>query len=425
MTPTSHHHRTHSASRRGTLLPAIAFALLVVGGALALVLNALWKDAASVELRTAAEAAALAAAAEYLDDAHLAAVVNTEILMQGARLRAAEVASANRVAGQPLVLNPEPLGDVIFGTRLFQPQSVESVFLESTENPELTPDVVEVRATLMRSGGNPLRLFLPGVTGHPVAEAFALVQVAFDNKIEFFRPTPGTTVPCLPMGILARDPMDKRTDTWAVNIEQRQGGDAFRFDEETREVLPEPDGIPEIVLRSVPLNGIGLEGNVQMLDFRNDLRDKQLTAQIAGGLNQEALAEWGGSLPAVEAFDITASGNLTDPLQTALENLIGQQRLCLLYEPLQGLSIPSWSQVRCVGVVAIRILSVQPDGNETATLIVQPTIMSTRTAHLTQFSHLLQADSDAQNYSASSQAAEAEEDLFPGNRYVYKIFINR
>lgn len=412
------------ARRRGTLLPAIAFALLVVGGALALVLNGLWKDAASVELRTAAEAAALAAAAEYLNDAQLAAVSNNEILMQGARLRAAEVAFANRVAGQPVVLNPEPLGDVIFGRRLFQPESVESVFLEATENPELTPDVVEVRATLMKARGNPLRLFFPGVTGQPVAEAFTLVQAAFDNQIEFFRPTSGTPVPCLPLGILARDPMDQRTDTWEVNIEQRQGGDAFRFDEETREVLPEPDGIPEIVLRSVPLNGIGLEGNVQMLDFRNDLRDEQLAEQIARGLDREALLEWEGSLPAVSAFDITASANLPEPLQMALENLIGQQRLCLLYEPLQGLSVPSWSQVRCVGVVAIRILSVQPETNETATLIVQPTIMSTSTAHLKRFSRLLQADPASQNFSANDQSEE-DEDLFPGNRYVYKIFINR
>lgn len=412
------------ARRRGTLLPAIAFALLVVGGALALVLNGLWKDAASVELRTAAEAAALAAAAEYLNDAQLAAVSNNEILMQGARLRAAEVAFANRVAGQPVVLNPEPLGDVIFGRRLFQPESVESVFLEATENPELTPDVVEVRATLMKARGNPLRLFFPGVTGQPVAEAFTLVQAAFDNQIEFFRPTPGTPVPCLPLGILARDPMDQRTDTWEVNIEQRQGGDAFCFDEETREVLPEPDGIPEIVLRSVPLNGIGLEGNVQMLDFRNDLRDEQLAEQIARGLDREALLEWEGSLPAVSAFDITASANLPEPLQMALENLIGQQRLCLLYEPLQGLSVPSWSQVRCVGVVAIRILSVQPETNETATLIVQPTIMSTSTAHLKRFSRLLQADPASQNFSANDQSEE-DEDLFPGNRYVYKIFINR
>ena len=54
--------------RRGSLVPAVAVALAVVGAFMAVVLDRLWIDAARMELLTAAEAAAhLAARCESAD----------------------------------------------------------------------------------------------------------------------------------------------------------------------------------------------------------------------------------------------------------------------------------------------------------------------------------------------------------------------
>ncbi len=403
--------RPRRSRRQGTLQPAIAFALLVVGAAIGLVLNSLWKDSATVELRNAAEAAALAAAGEYLNDALLAPLVDPELQIELAKLRAAEVAFSNRVAGQPVELDLSPEGDIQFGTRLYNHENNDSVFIATHEN----PDVVEVRATRLRSHGNPLWFFFSGVTGRAEADAQAIVEVAFENLIDHFQPTPSALVPCLPLAILASDPQGKRTDTWAYAIEQRHGPDFFRFDETTRQVIEEPDGIPEIELKSVPLNSSSLAGNVHLLEFANDLGEMQLISQIAKGLTADDLRLLQGRLPAQDRFDTTGSGNITTPVQMALEAQIGQPRLCLLYPSAEELNVPGWARLICQGVVAIRVLQVLPEGNESATVIVQPTVMTTKTAVLARF-----LEEDPGDF-----FTKPEEKLFVPNRFVYKIFLNK
>ncbi|NOX56698.1 MAG: hypothetical protein GXP27_20080, partial [Planctomycetes bacterium] len=55
-------------NRRGLLVPLVAMALLVATAAAALVLDALWLQAARVELQACAEAAAFAAARELVSE---------------------------------------------------------------------------------------------------------------------------------------------------------------------------------------------------------------------------------------------------------------------------------------------------------------------------------------------------------------------
>ena len=81
---------------------AIALALLVVGGAMALVFDRLWQDAAFLELRSAGEAAALAAANRLAGDESLRKEPDWESLCQEARTAAADVAAKNLVGGLPV-----------------------------------------------------------------------------------------------------------------------------------------------------------------------------------------------------------------------------------------------------------------------------------------------------------------------------------
>lgn len=401
------------SNRRGSLMPAIAFALLVVGASAGLVLNRLWVDAAEVELRNATEAAALAAAGEYLGDHLLLEQVDYDLIVAQAKQRAALVAISNRVAGRPVELNIDSPGDVYFGYKHFDAESGESVFLES--NSQATKVVVQAQRS--RRLGNPIRLFFSGVTKQPVVDAAVFTEVSFDNIIDHFRPIRSVPVPALPLAIYAKDISGKRTDTWDVQIRQKQGADRYRFDERTHEVVAGSDGIVEMELRSVPLNLDPLLSNVQLLDFNNELSEQQVSRQIRNGLSLQNLKMQNEILPAQSPFAIAGSANITTPLQLSLESQIGQQRLCLLYHYQEPITIPGWSNLECQGVVAIRIMKIIPESEESATLIVQPTVMITKTAALTRYVGMNQR----KQYETNTTPV----DLFAINPYVYKMFVSR
>ncbi len=403
-----------ATDRRGSLMPAIAFALLVVGAVAALVLNRLWIDAAEVELRNAAEAAALSAAREYLGDHLLLPQVDFDQIALQAKQRAAVLSLSNRVAGRPVEISFDNNGDgdIYFGYEHYDAETGESTFIES--NSQATG--VAVRTYKSRQLGNPINLFFAGVSGQPEADAIAYAQVSFDNVIDHFRPTRLLPIPALPLAVLASDPTGNRTDTWDAQITNKQGADLYRFDSQTRTVVEGSDGIPEMTLRSVPLNTDPLLANVQLLDFNNELGEQKMIQQIRKGLYSVDLELLNGIIPAQNSFSISGSANITTPVQLSLETQIGQQKLCLLYLSQEPTTVPGWSNLVCQRIVAIRVMRVIPETEESCTIIVQPTVMTTKTAVLAQF---LQAEQD------DAQKSVVPAGFYQINPYVYKMFVSR
>ncbi len=409
-------HQLKDARRRGSLMPAIAFALLVVGAASALVMNKLWLEAAEVELQTAAEASALAAAGAYLSDDMLRPSFDADDAVYKAKVRAAEVAYLNRVGTHrvELVVDGDDT-DIVFGRRVPGGAGGETTFLLTNEN----PTVVEVRTRRTREQGNPITLFYPGVTGVSTADATMIVEAAFNNEIDHFAAAPARPIPALPLAILASDPTETRADTWAAMIEGRLGADQYSYDEVNHVVIEQPDGIPEMVLQSAPLKQDPLLSNVQLLDFNNDLREEKINGQIRNGLTQDDLHFLNNRLPAHSPIEMTGLGNVTTPVQLALESQIGQQRLCLLYNAAEPMTVPGWTTLQCQGVVAVRILKVLPADGESATIILQPTVMTTKTAVPAEFAQLPATG-------LGTMADEVSEPvLYPPNPYVYKLYISR
>ncbi|TWT59549.1 hypothetical protein [Rubinisphaera italica] len=411
--------QNNNSTRRGTLLPAIAFSLLVVAAASALVMNKLWIDAAEIELQNVAEATALAAAGDYLGDELLKPGFDADAAVEQAKQRAAQVAASNLVGGQPVSLTiTGDDTDIVFGRRVDNGIDPETVFLLTNKN----PSVVEVRASRSRDLGNPINLFYPGVTKRAYADATMIVEVTFDNHIDHFVAAPARPIPALPLAILANDPLGKRTDTWANMIEAAHGADDYAYNEVTHEVVKQSDGIPEITLRSVPLKSDPLKGNVQLLDFNNELNDQKIIQQINNGLTQLDMKPWNNRLQAQEEMQITGLGNITTPIQFAMESQIGQQRLCLLYNQATAIDVPGWTSLSCEGVVAIRILKVIPESGESATVIVQPTVLTTKSAVLTQFFNEM---ADYPNLPPNLARMMIEPKTNESNKYVYKIYVSR
>lgn len=411
-------------ARVGAVTPGVVAGLLLALCGFALVLDYVWLETARLELTTTAEAAALAAAHRLASDDLLIPGSDVQQRMDVARTEAIAIASENHVVGQPVQLLDQ---DVRFGVLQWNQSVATWQFVED----DTAPQTVLVTATRARSRANPIGLFLAGLTGQPVGDVVTRAEATVNNRVIGVRPFQGGRVPALPLAIWKVDPAGKRTDTWQEQIVNGRGTDKFHFDETTQSVQEGGDGIPEMRLHSLRTGGLPSDVNMQLLDLGTGFDAEQLVKQIESGWSVTDLAEWDGQLclgptaadsPASAGSSSSttgtngnneagnggtspASGSATSagsasPTNTnsatanlrstaelkseerdALTKIIGQTRIVPLYVSAVSVNsaVNSQQTTQCVEFVAVRVLAVndQPDGS--CELVVQPTVMATRT----------------------------------------------
>lgn len=395
--------------RAGTILPGLVVALVVTLCCVALVLDRLWLDAASTELRTASEAAALAAAGELIHDDLLREHDDQQARLEAARQKAAEAARQNHVAGQPVELDASPEGDVQFGRLVRDEESGITRFLLTT----VEPRTVAVRCSRQRSRGNPVALFFRGITGQAQGDAASYSQATASHQILGVRPFEDVAVPGLPLAILKCDPAGLRADTWDNQILNRGGSDQYRYNPETNTVELGEDGIREIQLHSKKQDESAIEANVQLVDLNTDLRTDPLLEQFNTGWTANALNEFGGELvfhPG--SIWMTSSATMDGDHAWGLEELIGQPRICLLYSELLPAGREGYGKLQAVDLVAGRIMAVHHNDDGQHVLVFQPTVLTTKTAIL------------ASEVMDLSSLSPAERNLLD-NSYIYKLHLTR
>jgi len=399
----THHPQRERLLRRGSLIPALAVAILAVGCCLALVLDKLWLDAARSELRIAVEAAALAAAGRLAEDERINPSAEPQWLADAARDAAVAAAGDNRVAGQPLLLDGEPGGQVQLGLVSLDPINGQPLFLES----DAFPTSVRITAARARAIGNPVARLFGSLTGVAAGDAIAAAEAVISNAIVGVRPFEGGPVPALPLAIWERDPQNERTDTWDAAIEQGLGSDEFAFDFETRDVIAGSDGLPELTLHARASPGNPQTANVQLIDVGNELDDARLARQTRSGWTVGDLAGQDGELrldgPPVS---LSSSAVIADETAQALAGMVGQKRLALLYSTVSAQG-GDRGQAALSRLVAVRIMQVDVDGSGAIRVVIQPTVLATRTALLGDPQDLI---------------GLRDED---GNPYVYKLSLTR
>ena len=407
----THTRPLHSHRRRGLTTPAVAVALLVVMGGLALILDRLWLDAADLELTTASESAALAAARGLASDDLLRPNADPADRLQSAREAASWIAGQNLVAGDPVTVNSDSQGDVRLGRLILDETKKDETkkqvrFEESDDNP--TTAVVTARRS--RATSNPVGLFVSGLTGIPFGDVSSRVEATIDNRIVGVRPFEGTSVPALPLAIWWKDSTGQRRDTWEQQIDARRGADNYGFEASGGQVYRGADGIPEIVLRSQSRDQKSSQSNVLVLDIGTGLRNKELARQFASGWTTDDLADLDGEMRVTTSNPekFAASPELKHDDREALENLIGEPRICLLYSDARPNSSNSLLQATCVRLVAIRVLAVRDSSDGSCELIAQPCVFATRTALL-----------DAQTPYQTGLTDKASTDSI--NPYIYKL----
>lgn len=351
------------------MMPAMAIAILVVGGCLALVLDQLWLTTAQRELQSAANAAALAAVGELATDELLRTPVDHSAIANDARIAAANVAAANRSAGQRIAVSSDAYKDVRIG-RVVINENGQRTLLETNQN----PTSVAVLTHCDRGNGNPVSMFLPAFAGRTHADVVALAEASLTNEVTGIRPLEVANAPAWPIGILASS-LDPKTETWSSAIELRQGKDEFSWNEETKQVIRKGDGIPEITL-VVPQDD--QEGNGLILDIGNGLLDAKINRQFLQGFSQEELEGFGGQLDLVAGpISLMGSSNFDGSPINMLKKHIGHTRIVLLFQG-EVEDEDEISQVDATSLVAVRMLDISTTGQ--LEIVLQPAVVTTRTA---------------------------------------------
>ncbi len=376
-------------------------ALVVVVSGVALVLDKLWLDAAQLELNTAVEAAALSSGRALVSDDLLRGPTDNTVRLEQARHFAADLAAKNRIAGQPVALDPSPEGSIRFGKLVYREDIRETVFVETTD----VPTTVVVTGEHSHTTNNPVALFWQGIAGVNYGNVFARSEASIDNHVAGFRPIEGVPVPVLPLAILKQPHPDANGETtvddWETQIEKREGEDLWRVDPVTHRSVQVADGIPEITLRT-----IGNDGDTQNVNAYFFVLDPQATlSDFEQHLTRGWLPQDFKSFPIPElrldqgplSFQTlnSSGGNLANVLQAHQ----GECRIVFLFDQCEG------GKLVCSGVVAGRIMSANSAGEGACQIVFQPGVLTTRTAILVN-----------ETLVPLAHAASA-------NKYVYKLHL--
>jgi hypothetical protein len=374
-----------------------------VGCCLALVLDRLWLDAARGELRTAVEAAALAAAGRLAEDERINTAVEPEWLAEAARQAAEEAAAGNLVAGQPVLLDSTPGGHVHLGRYVLHADSGQYRFLET----EYLPTAVRVEAARSRAVGNPVARLFSTLSGPDGGEAFASATAVLSNTIVGLRPGEGVPVPAWPLAVYERDPAGERRDTWDAAIEHGLGPDRYAFDRGTNSVHEGADGLPEMTLHFRAPGDQPEDANVRIINVGSGLDPHQLVRQIQRGWSASDLSELGGELRLDSgSLSLECTADIDSLTAGTWAEMIGQKRIVLLYSaqvPRKG----SIGEAVISRLAAGRIMAVETAPNGAVALVMQPAVLATRTALLADGGLPAFGDDEA------------------GNPYLYKISLTQ
>ena len=391
-----------TTDRRGSIVPLVAVALVVVVSGIALALDRAWIDIAQVELTTATDAAALAAARELAGDDLLRPASNVATRVAAARVSAIRIAALNTVIRQPVTLQDS---DVTFGRLVFNESTDTNVFLQT----ELDPQSVVVTGIRERSHSNPIGLVLRGLAGQASADLARLAVATIDNRIVGVRAAEGLVVPGMPLAILGNDPAGTRLDTWQTQIGGSQGTDHYGYDKTTGSVTATPDGIREILLTgSTDGATTGADSNMCLVDFSGSYDSAHVARMFSKGWTKKDLSALPSGLNLASLpVSVAATAAIGGPEGDTLQPMLGQCRICLVYSPIAGsASSVGAGNVSITGLVAGRIMSFVRIPGQAPTIVFQPGVIVTRAA---------------ETVAETQTLADAAQSTVIGNPYIFKM----
>lgn len=356
--------RLSGNARRGAVAVYLAICSVVVIGFAALAIDVGMLYVAQAEMQRCADAAAMAAAWELLDEDRLLGGSYADYLEELARERAAEVAAQNPVHRSPPDVHEDEdvevgyLGDLSYGGSLILTD-------------EAPANAVRVYVRRDSTHGGSIALFFGRFFGVESRDLQAEAVAAFADDIAGYEVTDTT-------GNAQLLPFSMQIDTWNALLDGSGATeDNYSYDPETGEVYPGADGIPE--LNFYPGGGDGQlpPGNFGTVDIGpDDNSAADVRRQILYGISAEDLSYFGGQLVFGEdgTFELNGDTGLSAGFKDALEAIKGQPRSIPLFSEVSGPGNNAMYTIVQFG--GIQIMNVRLTGPMSQKeVIVQPAIV--------------------------------------------------
>ncbi len=352
-----------SHGRRGAVIVFVAALMVVLLGMAALTIDLGILYVARSELQRTADAAALAAALDLLDEDILKGAPYMSDEIAAATLSAVEYAQMNPVLNVAPTLDADR--DVTIGY-LYDPDDPNDVFTTMVDPSLYNSARVVVRRSSLN--GDAILFSFANIFGHSSADLAAEATATYKNGVVGYKPTPDT-------GNAELMPLALHTDVWNDLITGGStAGDNYSFDPVTGAVTLGPDGIDEINL--FPGSGATQlpSGNFGTVDIgSNNNSTADLSRQIRGGISESDLAAIGGE------FSVPTSVNgdtgLSAAIKDDLASVIGLPRAIPLFSNVSGNGNNSMFDI--VGFGGIRVMAVKLTGSMASKhVLVQPAFVT-------------------------------------------------
>ena len=319
---------------------------------------------AQTELQRTADAAAIAGTWELMDENALYGGEGGDYARYLARWTAMDYAQANPVTTN----SPELAWDDLTVGYLANPLDPSSQIDPCSP---LMANAVEVRVRRTSDLNGEVPMFFARALGFDSRAAEATATAAMlTNIIGFKPPSNGENLDVLPFAL--------DQETWN-DLMAGVGDDDWRWDPETKDVVPGSDGILEVNLFPQGTGSPGNRGTVDIGPSNNSTAD--LRRQIETGITAEDLAYIGGSLELDENGQLFLNGDtgISAGMKDALASIIGKQRTILIFSDVSGPG--NNAEYTIVAFVGVRLLDVKLTGSMSSKrVMIQPAIVVTKGA---------------------------------------------
>jgi Flp pilus assembly protein TadG len=355
------------AGRRGAVLVYIAILLVPLTMFVALAVDVGVIATAEAQLKTAADAAALAGARQLASDRRIStSITNLTPEMTLATTKAISAGNANSVLGKPMQLNSS---NVVIGYKKV-----------SSPNPDLPDAAVNtgVSSTLFNSVQVTATVAVPALFSAPFRPGGSTVSVTSTATVELAQ-IKGFTIGSANANILPIV-MDGAAYNRMVG---GSGGDSYAFSSggynppNSNGVTSGADGITESVVYPVSAGSSGNWGTIKFGVSNNSTAT--LGSQISNGITPAQMqAEYPASTNTVSVpHQFGANPGISAAVKSNLTGIIGQAVTVPIYDTSGGNGNNAWYHV--YAFASVRIVAVNLTGNPKY-VVVQPAISIDPTA---------------------------------------------
>jgi Flp pilus assembly protein TadG len=359
--------------RGGVAVMSVVLLPLLVGF-VALAVDVAVIAVARSQLSTAADAAALAGAAQLATENRVQGGTNLTAEITGANTQAAALGSANYVLGNAPVVNTNSSntsgGQIMVG--YLDPNNPLST-LDTSSGSTTLFNSVQVTTVRDSSHSGLVPSFFAKIMGFQGAgPSVSSTAMAQPYSISGFQATGALNANILPIVL------DK--PTWQAMMAGTTQ-DQYTYNASNNTVTAGPDGITESMLYPVGSGSSGNWGTIKIGTNNNSA--STLSAQIQYGITPAQLATFPNSTIQLDTTQtppsITFGGNpgISAGIQSALEAIIGKPVTIPIYDQNGGSGNNAWYHV--IAFQACRLLAVNFQGNPRY-VIIQPALLSDQTA---------------------------------------------